>query len=408
MTSTTITVENIVNSVNVSNQITSINDNGAAKLSSSMEEQLISIINSIGFKCFKSVDNELNSNNLLISPLSLFSSLASIESDLITKESTNGIEEINFKFFNLKRKLESENIDKSYELIIGNKLITSEVIDDSIKEKLSFYHGTTFDTIDNVQVKNETQLKRKINELIGKDVKSELKKYIFNSVLQLDFTTEVSILIGSSYFIGSWIFPFDTMQTEERTFYNFDECSRTHFPVNVVFLCRWNHAYKVLRPKSGSARESDPKFTTLQLKYKNDIDMIIFMPSTVMDMKKLEQQLSTEFINSVTDDLILTPLHLTAIPKFSLTNCVELSNCAAGPGAIGHEGKRIKVSKILHASGINLTETGIEPIKRTEIFKDRTKPSTNPASIVIDKPFLFAVRENQTGLILYIGKITKV
>lgn len=383
------------------------------------EESLTLTINSIGVDLFKSI--QASNDNVLISPISAFSSCSLIHPKLVSDEIINehsklisdGLvnektissvkvdEDFHFKFYNLKRRLESENNNKSYDLTIASKFISGE----KLKEITAFCHGISFDTIDYDQVKSQIERKREVMKTIKNSTREELRDCLYSSVQNLITSDPISLLISTSYFKGTWIHPFDKIQVEKRAFYNVcksGDGSLSYNLIKVDFLCRWNHAYKISRPKPGAALECDPKLTTLLIPFKSNLTLVILMPSSWLDMHRLMENLSGNFLTSIMDDTVLTSLHLMALPKFSLRHCSSLSDHF-------QETEDIKVpTNILHAAAIDFDETGTEAVSRREIFKDRTKPSTNRPSIVIDRPFVFAIVENDSKLILFLGKIDRL
>ena len=404
--------------------------------STTNEESLTLTINSIGVDVFKSI--QASNHNVLISPISAFSSCSLIRSkfisdELVNEETISSVEvdeDFHFKFYNLKRRLESENNNKSYDLTIasqfisggklinsplisGGKLINSPLISGGkFKEIAAFCHGVSFDTIDYDEVKSEIERKRGMMRSIKSSTREELRDCVYSSVQRLKTIDPINVLICTGYFKGTWIHAFDKIQVEKRTFYNLCKLSYnpitprdgslSYNPITVDFLCRWNHAYRISRPRPGAALDCDPKITTLLVPFKCNLTLIILMPSTRIDMHRLMQHLNGNFLTSIMNDTILTSLHLMAMPKFSLRHCSNLSDHF-------QETEGIKVStNILHAAAIDFDETGTEAVPRTEIFKDRTKPSTNRPSIVIDRPFVFAVVENDSKLILFLGKIDQL
>jgi serpin B len=64
----------------------------------------------------------------------------------------------------------------------------------------------------------------------------------------------------------------------------------------------------------------------------------------------------------------------------------------------------LQISKVQHKAFIAVDETGTEAAAVTSVVIGLTA-SLNPSQITIDHPFLFVIREMNTGLILFAGTV---
>lgn len=85
--------------------------------------------------------------------------------------------------------------------------------------------------------------------------------------------------VTCSYFKGAWLKPFDRSQTEKRPFFNDGNCKN---PVQLDFISRWNHGHDVSKPGA-----YDFKVTTIRIPLKSGLSLVIFTPSTNLDMEKI-------------------------------------------------------------------------------------------------------------------------
>jgi serpin B len=69
----------------------------------------------------------------------------------------------------------------------------------------------------------------------------------------------------------------------------------------------------------------------------------------------------------------------------------------------------LSISSVVHKTFVEVNEEGTEAAAVTsiEMFTTSAGPS-QPINFTVNKPFLFAIRENSTGVILFIGKIGKI
>ena len=63
---------------------------------------------------------------------------------------------------------------------------------------------------------------------------------------------------------------------------------------------------------------------------------------------------------------------------------------------------RLWLDEVLHSTFIEVNEEGTEAAAVTH---NTHVKSAMPQEIIIDRPFLFVIRENSTGLILFLGRV---
>lgn len=74
----------------------------------------------------------------------------------------------------------------------------------------------------------------------------------------------------------------------------------------------------------------------------------------------------------------------------------------------GMTGKRdLYISKVIHKAFINVGEKGTEAAAATAVtMVGAAKPSFDSEYFTADHPFIFLIKDNSTGSILFMGKIT--
>ncbi|MBO4699237.1 hypothetical protein J5690_06465 [bacterium] len=65
------------------------------------------------------------------------------------------------------------------------------------------------------------------------------------------------------------------------------------------------------------------------------------------------------------------------------------------------------VSKILHNTYFSMDEKGVEASAVTEVYMECLGEDFEPTRFRFDRPFVFAVRDDRTGTLLFIGKVEK-
>ncbi|XP_022865503.1 serpin-ZXA-like [Olea europaea var. sylvestris] len=108
-----------------------------------------------------------------------------------------------------------------------------------------------------------------------------------------------------------------------------------------------------------------------------------------------------------------------SIPKFKISFGFEASEVLKGLGLVlpfsgdgltemvdSPTGQNLYVSSIFHKSFIEVNEEGTEAAAATAgVIKQRSLTMEDNLDFVADHPFLFVVREDMTGVVLFIGQI---
>ena len=105
-----------------------------------------------------------------------------------------------------------------------------------------------------------------------------------------------------------------------------------------------------------------------------------------------------------------------ALPRFSVqgkadllpTLRPDLADGLKSPTALAALGSQMSIDAILQIAKIDVDEQGAEAAAATAIvMRALAMPPRNPLHVVVDKPYLFALRDNQSGLILIAGYVAK-
>ena len=159
-------------------------------------------------------------------------------------------------------------------------------------------------------------------------------------------------------------------------------------------------------------------FQALELPYvDNELSMIIFLPKEPDGLKEFEQELNA-------DNMIrwLSKLHkrevIVFMPKLKMTSEFSLASVLQSMGMTdafsssaadfsGMTGKKdLCISAVIHKAYIDINEEGTEAAAATAVTMKLTSvgPSQTPV-FRADHPFVFLIRDNQTGSILFIGRV---
>ena len=219
----------------------------------------------------------------------------------------------------------------------------------------------------------------------------------------IDHST-MMILINAIYFNCVWDVEFDPENTQEANFYNEDGSL-----FGKVDMMELESTFKVSFSNS---------FSAIELPYKNGkFSMFLFLPTEERSVNQLVQELDGatwlswiadfnerqefsvfmprfefEFDRSLGDDLKEMGLDI------AFTDHADFSGISTIP---------LYIADVIHKTYIKVNEEGTEAAAVTAIVMETT--SINPVinRIRLDRPYLFAITENSSKSILFMGKVAE-
>ena len=210
-------------------------------------------------------------------------------------------------------------------------------------------------------------------------------------------------LINAIYFKGNWTQQFDKARTAPRPFHLMDG--------STVSVPTMTHGIEADVRIGG-----DPTVTVLDLPYGGAaFSMTIVMPRDAAGIDNLVSALTGERWNAWIAGLDSTAAEVF-LPKFKLTNDRSLVSVLKGLGMeIAFDcdlpetadftrmtPAPVCITNVKHKTYVDVNEEGTEAAAVTSVEVGLTSA---PPSVSIDRPFLFALRENLSGTILFLGVI---
>jgi serpin B len=153
----------------------------------------------------------------------------------------------------------------------------------------------------------------------------------------------------------------------------------------------------------------------LDLPYAGDrLSMLLVLPKAVDGLAAVEQSLSRKTLNQWLAGLQPdTPMRV-CLPRFKLRFRTNLARTlsdmgmpdAFGPaadfsGMNGHRGD-LYIDRVIHQAQVEVNEEGTEAAAATAVLMKRR---SSPAAFVADHPFLFLIRDKETGSVLFLGRV---
>ncbi len=360
--------------------------------------------NAFAFDLFKEVVATTDEKNVFISPLSVSMALgmtwngaegatkSGMEAALKLSDMTP--DEINEYYQIVLDNLPS--VDKSTQLNIANSIwyregfsikqpfveINKEYFKAEIKD-LDFSHPSALKTINNWCAKQTNNL-----------IKEPLDRITADAMMYL---------INAIYFKGIWVNKFDKKHTSDDDFHTEDQ------KVNRV---------KMMYQQNGFRYHEDEKAQYLDMPYGNKaFSMTVVLPKEDVSTQEALDAIDAKKWNNIINS------HIQEVkvyfPKFKIEAKYILNQVLSNMGMeqafsrsadfSGITDESLHISRIIHSTFCDVNEEGTEAAAVTIVEMELTSsPPDNVPIFEANRPFIFMIRENSTGLILFMGKMGAV
>ena len=239
-----------------------------------------------------------------------------------------------------------------------------------------------------------------INAWVEKKTNDKIKNLIPKGIL--DSMTRL-VLTNAIYFKGNWARQFEEDRTHEAPFTLTDGQK-----VDVAMMNQTaNFSYMETEALQG-----------LELPYVNDeLSMIVLLPKELDGLGALEKSLTLDNLSEWFGKVQKREV-VVSIPKFKLTSQFSLAAVLKAMGMTdafsgnadfsGMNGRRdLAISAVIHKAYVDVNEEGTEAAAATAVTMRLTSmaPGPRPPVFRADHPFLFLIRDNQSGSLLFIGRV---
>jgi len=345
--------------------------------------------------------------NLLVSPYSVSTALAMTFAGAKRQTEAEMAEVMHFNlpqqqlhpaFAQLIAKLDKPGIQRPYQLSVANRLWGQQdyrFLAEFLQTTRQHY-GAELAEVDFVG--HNAEARKTINRWVEEQTQEKIKDLI--QPPDLTHLTRL-VLTNAIYFKGDWKHPFDKNETRPAPF--------SVAPGQQVESTMM-HQERTLK----YAQLKD--FQILELPYAgNDLSMIVLLPQQVGGLTEIEKALTPKNLEQWMRRLRATRVSVF-LPKFKMTCRVYLEEVLASMGmktAFDRTanfsgmtgGKDLYISKVIHKAFIDVNEEGTEAAAATAVVMARKGPPRPTPVFRADRPFLFVLRDNQTGSILFMGRL---
>jgi len=369
-------------------------------------EKRVSQDNAFAFDLLKNTIVSSGETNVFISPLSVSIALGmawngangATKTEMETAMKMNGLSVADINGYYQIMQSTLPGIDPTTKLNIANSLwyktgfpvkadflkVNTDYFGAYVKE-LDFTKSWAVDTINNWCAKKTNNLITKPLDKISSD--------------------DVMFLVNAIYFKGIWRKHFETSKTKEADFTN-----------ELGVVTKVNMMYQ----KDTFAYAVDNYAQYLDMPYGNKaFSMTVILPADGKTTTDVLNQLTTDKWNNLIQNITTKEVEVY-MPRFKTKNNFILNDPIKSMGMnlafsdladfTNIANMRLKISKVIHDTYVEVTEEGTEAAAVTIIgIMTTSMPIPQPTPVFrVNKPFLLVIREKSTGVILFISKMGSI
>ncbi len=372
-----------------------------------VDRSLVASNTDFAVKLLRELRSEQGDSNIFISPLSVSIALTmayngantSTKEDMAAALGLSGMSDdaVNTGYSQLIESL--MGADSLVALNIGDSVWIrsgfAERVKATFKDALSKYFASE------VYVKPfDSSTVGEVNSWVSRETTGKISK-----LLEKIDDDNVMFLINAIYFKGDWIDKFDESLTKPADF--------TRADGSVVPV-------EMMTRTGGYAYYGDDEVQVARLPYGRDkIAMYVFLPAEGSSLESFTEGLTGEGLDAYFSKLHKAELVL-GLPKLKLEyGKVDLKDALSNLGmgvafdrdAADFSGiadvapKRLYIAFVDHKAVVEINEKGTEAAAATNVgISLSSAPATTP--FTVDRPYMFVIRDDRSGSILFSGLIT--
>lgn len=366
--------------------------------------QLIEADNAFGFEIFQKIRQESDKENIMISPLSISVALAMAYNgaDGDTKTEMENALKLNG--------LTTEEINASYQMLIGALQSLDQDVIFEIANAIFYANG--FDVKNGFLDVNKTVYDAEVESLdfgspsavntINDWCAEKTHDKITRIIEQLN-PLDRMVLLNAIYFNGIWTNKFDEEGTKMRHFRKADGSS---------------YETPMMSKEEELDYTANDLFSAVRLPYgTGQYNMVVMRPVEGKSSQDVIDRLTAQNWKTWNDEFVKTEHVVVTMPRFKYAFEMQLNDMLKQMGMekafstsladfskISDE--YLYISSVIHKSYIDVNETGTEAAAVTSVtFTTTSMPTVEKVYFTVDKPFVFAITEKDTGAILFIGEV---
>jgi serpin B len=266
---------------------------------------------------------------------------------------------------------------------------------DQFLDVLAENYGAGMRLLDFINAPEESRIT--INDWVSDQTEGKIEDLIPSGVI--DAMTRL-VLTNAIYFNAAWLYPFSEEVTDDGTFHLLNDSEIT-VPM-------------MMQTESFGYAEGEGYKAVEMLYDGRELSMVILLPEIGL-FREFEESIDADLLEEIINDLQYRQVALS-MPKFEFESdyslveyLSEMGMPIAFSGAADFSGmtgnRDLFIGEILHKAFVSVDEAGTEAAAATAVVMELTAAPEEPIEVRINSPFVFMIRDIETGSILFIGRV---
>ncbi len=301
----------------------------------------------------------------------------------------------------LIRILQAEKKSRGYRLHVANSLWVQMGLElaDAFTNNAGEHYGATPGTVDFAD--NAEAARQTINRWVAGKTNDKIEELLTSNDIQ---PSTLLILVNAVYFKAAWASPFLKRRTNLKGKFVLESGRRVSVPL--------------MRGGGQRYHFEGANFSMVSLPYQNeDLEMLVLLPKKADGLAALERSLTVAKIDAWSDALRPQTVDVM-MPRFKMKSRFQLRRNLAAlgmPDAFDSsqanfsgmtDRVNIALSNVVHEATVEVNEEGTEATAATAIGAFGGAAPKKVFQFHADHPFVFAIRHQTTGSILFTGRVT--
>ncbi len=219
------------------------------------------------------------------------------------------------------------------------------------------------------------------------------------------------VLTNAIYFNASWSYPFVEANTRQRPFHLLDGSA-----VDVPMM----------KTEEEFLYAAGDGYQAVDLPYAGDeLSMTVIVPDRGR-FREFEDSLDSVLVDRIMAGLEFRYVALD-LPKFEFESQFRLGETLRSMGMSdafdsaasdfsGMDGRSclsgdpecLYIREVVHKAFVSVDEAGTEAAAATAVMMQAESAPPSPVSVMVDRPFIFLIRDRETGAVLFAGRVERI
>jgi serine protease inhibitor len=366
--------------------------------------EIIEADRAFGFELFREVLGLSDAENIMISPMSVSYALG------MTYNGAAGATLEAFEKVLHFEGLTEQEINESYKDLMDQLLNLDSKVQFSLANSIWYRQG--FEVLDEFINVNRNYFNAEVSEIdfsdpqtvevINQWIEDKTNGKIKDMLDQIP-SDAVMYLVNAIYFKATWLYEFEKKDTYQGTF----NLGASGFLQADFMNVEGDFNY--------TANED---FTAVELPYGDStFSMVVMLPAAGREVTDIVEKMNVEQWDTWFGSSWVTAVNVH-LPKFkyefkdllndplinmglgvAFSDAADFSRIRTSGGLL--------ISRVIHQTFIDVNEEGTEAAAATIVEIRETSTGGGPVYFKADRPFLYVIKENSTGAIVFMGKVGK-